>query len=107
MRVFQSDPDGTLVRSEWYAPDFGLARWIVHCADREELFELIYFRNDMAGVERGHCPQELLRLLDEAGLNSRALASDDVSPDSRPSDGKRLKLRVQRDVRLSDVRSLR
>ncbi len=35
MRVFQSDPDGTLLRTEWYAPDIGLARWVTHCDQHE------------------------------------------------------------------------
>lgn len=56
MRVDQVDTERRPVRTEWYALRVGLARWVDHWADHDEVFELIYFLNGATGHERGRAP---------------------------------------------------
>lgn len=59
LRVDQVGEDGTRVRTEWYAPDIGLARWIDHWEDHNDLYELVYFSCARTGRARGFWPREL------------------------------------------------
>ncbi len=59
LRLEQVGDDGNRVRTEWYAPGVGMARWIDHWPDHDELYELVYYCCGRTGEVLGSWPEGL------------------------------------------------
>lgn len=59
LRLDQTGEDGGTVRTEWFAPELGLIRWIDHWSDHDETYELVYYSCGRSGQEYGEWPDGL------------------------------------------------